>query len=91
MAYDAEIQRVLKTHPDGELYQSLPGAGDLLAARMVGELGDNRERYADAAAANARLVPPRSPEPAVPAALSMFAGLASIPCAKRCGTSPSVA
>jgi transposase len=50
-AYDAEIQRILKLHPDGELYRSLPGAGNLLAARMVGELGDNRERYAVAAVA----------------------------------------
>jgi transposase len=46
-AYDREIQRVLKLHPDGELYRSLPGAGDTLAARMVGELGDNCERYQD--------------------------------------------
>src|SRR5206468_8478405 len=46
-AYDREIQRVLKLHPDGELYHSLPGAGDVLAARMVGELGDNRDRYQD--------------------------------------------
>ena len=50
-AYEAEIQRLLKLHPDGELYRSLPGAGDLLAARMVGELGDNRERYREAAVA----------------------------------------
>ena len=45
--YDLEIARVLRLHPDGELYRSLPGAGDLLAARMVGELGDNRDRYQD--------------------------------------------
>ncbi len=51
MTPKAEIQRVLKTHPDGELYLSLPGASDVLAARMVGELGDNRERYHDAAVA----------------------------------------
>lgn len=50
-AYGAEIERVLRSHPDGELYRSLPGAGDLLAARMVGELGDNRERYHEAAIA----------------------------------------
>ncbi len=50
-AYEAEIQQVLRTHPDGELYLSLPGASDVLAARMVGELGDNRERYQDAAVA----------------------------------------
>jgi transposase len=45
--FDREIQRVLRLHPDGELYLSLPGAGDTLAARMVGELGDNRDRYRD--------------------------------------------
>lgn len=45
--YEREIRRVLKTHPDGELYRSLPGAGTLLAARMVGELGDHRERFRD--------------------------------------------
>jgi transposase len=50
-AYDREIQRVLKLHPDGELYDSLPGAAALLAARMVGELGDNRDRYRDATSA----------------------------------------
>ncbi len=49
--YEVEIRRVLRTHPDGELYLSLPGAGDLLAARMVGELGDNRDRYRDPAIA----------------------------------------
>jgi transposase len=50
-AYDREIQRVVRLHPDGELYHSLPGAGDVLAARMVGELGDNRDRYRDASSA----------------------------------------
>jgi transposase len=50
-AYDAEIHRILRTHPDGELYRSLPGAGDLLAARMVGELGDRPERYPEATVA----------------------------------------
>ncbi|NLG68820.1 MAG: IS110 family transposase, partial [Firmicutes bacterium] len=32
-------------HPDGELFRSLPGAGTLLAARMLGSLGDRRDRY----------------------------------------------
>ena len=45
--YEREIERVLRLHPDGELYLSLPGAADVLAARMVGELGDNRDRYRD--------------------------------------------
>ena len=51
VTYEAEIQRVLKIHPDGALYLSLPGASHYLAARMVGELGDNRARYPDAAIA----------------------------------------
>jgi transposase len=46
-AYEREIERVLRLHPDGKLYLSLPGAADVLAARMVGELGDNRDRYRD--------------------------------------------
>jgi len=50
-AYDREIQRVLRLHPDGELYDSLLGAATLLAARMVGELGDNRDRYRDVSTA----------------------------------------
>ncbi|MBI4276996.1 MAG: IS110 family transposase [Armatimonadetes bacterium] len=50
-AYEAEIRRVLKTHPDGALYQSLPGAAEITAARMVGELGDNGDRCSDAAIA----------------------------------------
>jgi transposase len=53
-AYEREIQRVLRLHPDGELYLSLPGAADVLAARMVGELGDNRDRYRDASSAPVR-------------------------------------
>lgn len=44
-AYEAEIQRLLTQHPDSELFRSLPGAGDLLAARILGNLGDRRDRY----------------------------------------------
>lgn len=47
-AYDKEIARLLREHPDGQLYESLPGAGTILAARLLAEIGDNRERYATA-------------------------------------------
>lgn len=51
--YEAEIERLLKAHPDGELFRSLPGAGVLLAARMLGSLGDRRDRYSDVRAVQA--------------------------------------
>jgi hypothetical protein len=50
---------VLKLHPDGELYLSLPGAGDTLAARMVGELGDNRDGIRIPASPSAKPAPLR--------------------------------
>lgn len=47
-AYDEEIERLFKRQPDGQLYRSLPGAGPTLAARLLAEIGDIRERYATA-------------------------------------------
>jgi transposase len=35
-------------HPDSELITSLPGLGEVLGARVLGELGDDRVRFADA-------------------------------------------
>ena len=40
-------------HPDAELLTSLPGLGVILAARVLGEFGDDRDRYADAKARKA--------------------------------------
>ena len=37
-------------HRDAEIYTSLPGLGLILAARILGEFGDNPDRYADAKA-----------------------------------------
>ena len=51
--YEAEIERLLKAHPDGEIFRSLPGAGTLLAARMLGSPGDRRDRYGDVRAVQA--------------------------------------
>jgi plasmid maintenance system antidote protein VapI len=43
--YEKEISHLLKQHPDSKIYLSLPGMGDTLAARVLGEIGDNRDRY----------------------------------------------
>jgi transposase len=34
-------------HPDAEIYASQPGLGTILAARVLGEFGDDPDRYAD--------------------------------------------
>ncbi len=44
--YDGEIGRLLREHPDGQLFLRLPGAGPDLAARLLAEIGDDRNRYA---------------------------------------------
>jgi len=46
-SYEKEIKKLLKKHPDSEIFRSLPGAGLILAARMLAEIGDNRKRYSD--------------------------------------------
>jgi transposase len=35
-------------HPDAEIYRSQPGLGQILAARVLAEFGDDPSRYADA-------------------------------------------
>jgi transposase len=37
-------------HPDAEIYTSLPGLGVVLAARVLGEFGDDPHRFSDARA-----------------------------------------
>ncbi len=52
-AYDKEIDTLFLTHPDHEIFQSLPRAGKRLAPRLLAEIGDDRARYADAASLQA--------------------------------------
>ncbi|MDP9382578.1 MAG: IS110 family transposase [Chloroflexota bacterium] len=52
-AYDEEIERLFLTHPDSEIFCSLPGAGKRLAPRLLAGWGDDRERYEDAASVQA--------------------------------------
>jgi transposase len=46
--YDEEISALFLTHPDQEIWRSLPRAGKRLAPRLLAEWGDDRARYADA-------------------------------------------
>jgi hypothetical protein len=56
-ALSAQISRLetaladrFEQHPDADIYRSLPGLGDVLGARVLGEFGDDPDRYADAKA-----------------------------------------
>ncbi len=54
-AYNAEIEQLeaaltkdFEQHPDAKIIRSLPGLGMVLGARVLGEFGDDPNRYADA-------------------------------------------
>ena len=44
------VQELFATHPDQEIFASLPGAGELLAPKLLVMFGDHRERFPTAAA-----------------------------------------
>jgi transposase len=43
-----ELEADFESHPDAEVVRSLPGLGTILAARVLGEFGDEPNRYATA-------------------------------------------
>jgi len=45
--HQKELDEALKEHPDAEIYLSLPGLGTVLSARVLGEFGDDPNRYQD--------------------------------------------
>lgn len=47
-ALEAELADHFEQHPDADIYLSLPGIGVILGARVLGEFGDDPNRYADA-------------------------------------------
>ena len=47
---EAELASHLDAHPDAEITLSQPGLANVLGARVLGELGDDPDRYADARA-----------------------------------------
>lgn len=42
---DGEIEKVFKKHPDFEIFDSFPGAGDALAPRLQAAVGSDRSRF----------------------------------------------
>jgi transposase len=45
-AYRAEIEKLFAEHPDSNLFGSLPGVGDKLGPRLLGEIGSDRSLFA---------------------------------------------
>ncbi|MEE9299162.1 MAG: IS110 family transposase [Acidimicrobiia bacterium] len=44
---EAELSAHFEQHPDADILRSLPGLGVILGARVLGEFGDDPNRYAD--------------------------------------------
>ena len=53
-------------HLNAEIYANLPGLGAYLASRILGEFGDDPDRYRDPKPARSTPTPPRSPAPPAP-------------------------
>jgi hypothetical protein len=47
-ALEAQLVANFDAHPDAEIIRSLPGLGDILGARVLGEFGDDPTRYQNA-------------------------------------------
>src|ERR1700758_5318450 len=45
---EATLAEYFEQHPDADIYRSLPGLGVVLGARVLGEFGDDPNRYTDA-------------------------------------------
>lgn len=43
--FDEQLQTLVATHPDEELFRSLPGAGDALVPRLIAAFGSDRQRF----------------------------------------------
>lgn len=44
--FDQRIATVFKTHEDRAIFESFPGAGDVLAPRLLASIGSERDRFA---------------------------------------------
>ncbi len=47
-SYDTAIKSLFPDHPDAEIFLSLPGAGEVLAPRLLSAFGSDRDRFAEA-------------------------------------------
>lgn len=45
---DEALATAFNAHPDAQIITSMPGLGTILGARMLAEVGDDREQFADA-------------------------------------------
>ncbi|MCK5125643.1 MAG: IS110 family transposase [candidate division Zixibacteria bacterium] len=45
--YRERIEELFQNHADHDIFDSLPGAGDKLAPRLLSELGEDRDRFGD--------------------------------------------
>lgn len=43
--YDKRIAELLDAHPDAVIFRSFPGVGPLVAATLISEMGEDRNRY----------------------------------------------
>jgi len=48
--YDTDIAQLFERHPDAPIFDSLPGAGPVLAPRLLASLGTDRRRFEKAVA-----------------------------------------
>ena len=46
--HERRLQKLMAEHPDAPLFSSLPGAGDVLAPRLLAAFGTDRNRHASA-------------------------------------------
>jgi transposase len=44
--FDQQIAKVFQQHPDRPIFEALPGAGPVLAPRLLASMGSERERFA---------------------------------------------
>ncbi len=60
---ERQLASRLAAHPDAAIIRSQPGLGVVLGTRLLGEFGDDRDRYQSAKGPKALPAPPRSPGP----------------------------
>jgi len=46
--FDEQIEEIFESHPDAKIFSSFPGAGAVMAARMLAAFGTKRERFTSA-------------------------------------------
>ena len=50
LTLQGQVEACIGRHPNAEIYRSQPGLGEILGARVLGEFGDDPDRYQGARA-----------------------------------------